>query len=132
VDRLKSYVYSRDYIEKQAGMTGPLIVEGSLEENLRFPGAMSPSLLLQRIGVLPGMPVVEDPSGFQGKKVRLVAGDYDMAHTQEIEGRTIDLLREWGAEAELVWLPDEGLPGHSHYLMAENGFTDVLEVLIKQ
>lgn len=132
VDRSKAYVYSRDYIEKQAGMNGPLVPEGALESALRFPDAMAPRLLLQRIGVLAGMPVVEDPAGFQGKKVRLIAGDFDMAHTREIELRTVDLLRSWGADADLVWLPDEGLPGHSHYVMVEKGAAEVLDVVTAQ
>lgn len=132
VDRSKPYVYSRDYIEKQAGMDGPLVVEGSLEQALRFPGAMAPMMLLQRIGVLPGMPVVEDPAGFRGRKIRLVAGDHDMAHTREIDGRTVELLRSWGADADLVWLADEGLPGHSHYLMAERGNAEVLAIVEQQ
>lgn len=132
VDRSKAYVYSREYIEKQAGMDGPLILEGSLEQALRFPGAMAPKMLLQRIGVLEGMPVVVDPSRFQGKKIRLVSGDHDLAHTREIDGRTGELLRSWGADADLVWLADEGLPGHSHYLMAERNNAEVLAIVEKQ
>jgi len=132
VDRTKAYVYSRDYIEKQAGMDGPLIVEGSLERMLRFPDAMAPRLLLQRIGVLEGMPIVQNPAGFAGKKVRLIAGDHDMAHTREIEDRTVELLRSWGADAELVWLADEGLDGHSHFLMVERKAAEALAVVERQ
>lgn len=132
VDRTKAYVYSRDYIEKQAGMDGPLVVEGSLERMMRFPDAMAPRLLLQRIGVLEGMPVVRDSAGFAGKRVRLIAGDHDMAHTREIEDRTVELLLAWGADAELVWLADEGLGGHSHFLMVERKADEVLAVVEKQ
>ena len=127
VDRERPYAYGADYMEKQAGIDGPLIVPGSAEAMRRFPGAMPPRLVLQRIGAIDGMPIVEDTSGFRGKIIRLVAGDHDRAHTKEIELRTVGLLREWGADADLVWLADEGLPGHSHYLMIERGHREVLD-----
>ncbi|MGY1812302.1 alpha/beta hydrolase family protein [Blastococcus sp. SYSU D00820] len=132
VDRTRPYVYSREYMEKQAGGDGPLIDPEWREGMLRHPGAMAPRLLLQRVGVLDGMPVIEDTTGFQGKTVRLVAGDHDLAHTREIENRTVELLRSWGADARLVWLADEGLPGHSHWLTRERNYQDVLAVVRRQ
>jgi pimeloyl-ACP methyl ester carboxylesterase len=129
VDRTKPYVYSRDYMERQAGTDGPLVDPRWREDMMRHPGAMAPRLLLQRVGAIEGMPVVQDTAGFVGKKVRLVAGDHDQAHTQEIETRTVDLLRSWGADAELVWLPDQGLEGHSHWLHRERNSREVLRVV---
>ena len=29
--------------------------------------------------------------------------------------RTVELLCEWGAEAELTWLPDRGIDGNAHF-----------------
>lgn len=132
VDRTKPYVYSTEYMEKQAGTDGPLIEPAWREDMMRYPGAMAPRLLLQRVGAIDGMPVITDTSGFAGKTVRLLAGDHDLAHTREIDGRTVDVLRSWGADADLIWLADEGLPGHSHWLTREHNYQDVLAVVEKQ
>ena len=132
VDRTKPYVYSRDYMEKQASADGPLVPPGAAEDMLRYPGAMAPRLLLQRIGAIDGMPVINETAGFAGKKIRLLAGDHDMAHTKALELRTVELLRKWGADADLIWLADEGLVGHSHWLTGERNYQDVLAVVEKQ
>jgi hypothetical protein len=89
-------------------------------------------MLLQRLGVVPGMPRVEEPAGFAGKPVRLIAGDQDPAHTRAIEERTIALLREWGAQADLVWLADRGIEGNGHFLFFEDNSDDLLEVVVEQ
>ena len=93
---------------------------------------LPPRMLLQRLGVLDGMPRVDQPAGFQGKPIRLVAGGEDPAHTRAIEDRTVDLLRGWGAEAELVWLPERGFDGSGHFLMLESNSDAVLEVVAEQ
>lgn len=132
VDRMKPYVYSKEYMQRQAGGDGPHIVPEAAEAALRFPSALAPRLLLQRIGVIDGMPVIADTAGFSNKTIRLIAGDHDLAHTREIETRTVELLRSWGADAELVWLADEGLTGHSHWLMRERNNEEVLAVVERQ
>jgi hypothetical protein len=89
-------------------------------------------MLLQRLGVLDGMPIVDQPAGFEGKRIRLIAGGEDPAHTREIEDRTIGLLRGWGADAELIWLPERGIEGNAHFLMSEENSDEILDVLEEQ
>ena len=76
--------------------------------------------------------MVDRPAGFEGKRIRLVAGGEDPAHTRAIEDRTVDLLRGWGADAELIWLPDLGFEGNGHFLMFEDNSEEVLEVVAEQ
>jgi hypothetical protein len=95
-------------------------------------GAISPRMLLQRVGVVAGMPTITDPSGFAGKRIRLVAGGEDPAHTREIEERTAALLRSWGADAAAVCLPDRGIAGNGHYLPGELNHEEVLDIVVEQ
>ncbi len=129
VDRRRPYLYEDAYIHDQA-------IAGSTRFPMEHVGAMRaglvglpPTMLLQRLGVVPGLPVVQDPSGFAGKPIRLLAGAEDPAHTHTIESRTAEVLRGWGADAELVWLPDRGIHGNGHFLMFETNSDEVLEVL---
>ncbi|WP_104177533.1 alpha/beta hydrolase [Cryobacterium sp. Y50] len=132
VDRRTPYTYGDSYINDQAiaGSTQfdpewlPILKAGV--------GSMSPRMLLQRVGAIPGMPVIESVKGFEGKRIRLLAGSEDPAHTLELERRTAQLLTSWGADAEVVWLADEGLEGNGHYLPRERNYLEVLDIVTKQ
>jgi hypothetical protein len=75
---------------------------------------------------------VADTAGFAGLTVRLIAGTEDPAHTQAIEQSTVDLLRSWGSEAELIWLGDRGISGNGHFMMFEDNNAQVLDVIAEQ
>jgi pimeloyl-ACP methyl ester carboxylesterase len=130
VDTGAPYLYEDAYIRDQA-----------IADSTRFPVdrvaafraglvPLPPRMVLQRLGVLEGMPLVDDPSGFEGTRVRLIAGDRDPAHTRSIEDRTVGQLREWGADAELIWLPSRGIVGNGHFLFLELNSEDVLELAL--
>ena len=89
-------------------------------------------MILQRAGVMPGMPIIEKTEGFKGKRIRLVAGSEDPAHTRAIEQRTADLLSSWGADAKVIWLPDHGIVGNGHFLPFELNHEQILEVIVKE
>lgn len=130
VDRSRPYTYESQYFAKQS-------VAGSKHFDPawlpRMGGSvMGPMQLLQRVGAIPGMPTIERTASFAAKRVRLMAGNEDPAHTLRIETRTAGLLRSWGADAEVVWLPDEGIVGNGHYLPGELNYLDVLSVVEKQ
>ena len=93
---------------------------------------MAPKVVLQKIGVLEGFPTIHDTGPFEHLAVRMIAGDCDPAHTREVEQRTMDLLLSWGADAEMVWLPDRGISGNGHFVYAEDNSDDVLEVVQQQ
>jgi hypothetical protein len=132
VDRTVMNLYEDAYVYRQ-GIAGSTRFPMDRVDAMRasFVG-LPPRMLLQRLGVLPGMPRIAEPAGFAGKPVRLIAGDQDPAHTREIEDRTIDLLREWGAQAELVWLADRGIVGNGHFLFFEDNSDDLLDVVVEQ
>jgi pimeloyl-ACP methyl ester carboxylesterase len=132
VDRRVMNLYGDGYIYQQGIATStrfPMEKVDALRAGLV---GLPPKMLLQRLGVLEGMPVVDEPAGFEGKRIRLVAGGEDPAHTRAIEDRTIDLLRGWGADAELVWLPELGFEGNGHFLMFEANSDEILEVVADQ
>src|SRR5438034_1053075 len=83
-------------------------------------------------GVVDGMPGVTDPQGFRGKPIRLLTGGEDPAHTRAIEERTVATLREWGADAELTWLPDLGIEGNGHFMFFEENSDELVDVLVDQ
>jgi pimeloyl-ACP methyl ester carboxylesterase len=132
VDRRVMNLYGDGYIYQQGIATSTRFPMDKVEELRAALVGLPPKMLLQRLGVLEGMPVVDQPAGFEGKRVRLVAGGEDPAHTRAIEDRTIDLLRGWGADAELVWLPELGFEGNGHFLMLEANSDEILEVVADQ
>jgi len=132
LDRRKPYVYEDAYIYKQAiGASKRFPVDAVASMRAGFSG-ISPLMVLQRTGVMPGMPVIEKPAGFKGKRIRLVAGSEDPAHTLEIETRTADLLSSWGADAKVVWLAERGIVGNGHMLALELNHEAILEVLVEE
>jgi pimeloyl-ACP methyl ester carboxylesterase len=129
VDRRRTYLYEDAYIYNQAIATSTRFPMDAVPAMRAGLVGLPPRMLLQRLGVMPGMPVVDDPAGFEGMPVRLLAGGEDPAHTHEIETRTLEQLRSWGANAELVWLPDLGIEGNAHFLMSEENSDEILGVL---
>jgi pimeloyl-ACP methyl ester carboxylesterase len=131
VDRRIMNLYGDAYIYGQGIATSTRFPRQHVDRLRAGLLGLPPRMLLQRLGVLEGMPVVDDPTGFRGKPIRLLTGGEDPAHTREIEERTLGLLREWGADAELIWLPDRGIHGNGHFLFAEENSDELLEILVE-
>lgn len=132
VDRRVMNLYGDDYVYRQGIATSTRFpMERVAETRAGFVG-LPPRMLLQRLGVEPGMPRVEDGAGFQGKPIRLLTGGEDPAHTRAIEERTVDLLNGWGAEAELTWLPDLDIDGNGHFMFFESNSDELLDVVCDQ
>lgn len=132
VDRRKPYVYEASYVERQGVADSERFPREAIPQLFAGHQGMSPKMLLQRVGLVPGMPIIEKTDSFAGKRIRLMAGDRDPAHPRALEQRTVDCLCSWGADATLVWLPDRGLAGNGHYLMGESNSEDVLEIFVEQ
>lgn len=132
VDRGRGYVYEDDYVEKQAIATSTRFPRHLVERFRAGFAPIPPRMVLQRTGVLEGLPRVENPAGFAGKRIRLIAGTEDPMHTHAIETATAELLRGWGAEVELCWLADRGIEGNGHFLYLEDNRDQVLDVLAEQ
>jgi hypothetical protein len=132
VDREIPYLYEDSYIYEQGIATStrfPVEAVGAMRAGLV---GLPPRMILQRLGVDEGMPLVDNPAAFSGKRIRLVTGGEDPAHTRKIDERTVELLRSWGADAELVWLPDRGIEGNGHFMFMERNSDELLEILIEQ
>jgi len=132
VDRRVMNLYGDGYIYQQGIATSTRFPRDMVDEFRAGLVGLPPKMLLQRLGVLEGMPIVDQPAGFEGKRIRLIAGGEDPAHTRDIEDRTIGLLRGWGADAELIWLPDRGIEGNAHFLFSEENSDEILDVLVEQ
>jgi len=132
IDRSRGYLYEDEYIYQQAIASSKRFPMGLVERMRASLVPLPPKMLLQRMGVIPGMPVVQNTRGFRGLGVRLVAGSEDPAHTLSIERATAELLLQWGAEVEVVWLPDRGIEGNGHFLFFEDNADQVLDVIAEQ
>jgi pimeloyl-ACP methyl ester carboxylesterase len=86
---------------------------------------LPPLTLLQRLGAEGGLPKVEHTEAFRGAAVHYVTGTEDPAHTPEIEEETIELLRQWGAHAQLHWFE-----GNGHFLFLEDNSDEILEHVV--
>lgn len=131
VDRRVMNLYGDGYIYQQGIATSTRFPMDAVDRMRAGLVGLPPKMLLQRLGVLEGMPGVDRPEGFVGKRIRLLTGGEDPAHTKAIEERTVALLREWGADAELVWLPDRGIEGNAHFLMFEENSDALLEIVVE-
>ncbi len=132
VDRRVMNLYGDGYVFQQGIATSTRFpMERVAELRASFVG-LPPRMLLQRLGVEPGMPTIDSGAGFAGTPIRLLASAEDPAHTRAIEERTLGLLRGWGAEAELVWLPDLGIEGNGHFMFLEQNSDELLEVVATQ
>jgi pimeloyl-ACP methyl ester carboxylesterase len=132
VDRRVMNLYGDNYIYQQGIATSTRFPRDRVDEVRAALVGLPPKMLLQRLGVLEGMPIVDQPAGFKNKPIRLIAGGEDPAHTHVIEERTVGLLRDWGSSVELVWLPDLGIHGNGHFLFLEENSDELLDVLIEQ
>ncbi len=132
VDRRRPYLYEDSYIYEQALATSTRFPRACVDAMRAGLVGLPPRMLLQRLGVLAGMPSVVDPSGFRGKPIRLLTGGEDPAHTRAIEERTLATLQGWGADAELTWLPDLGIEGNGHFMFFEENSDELVEVLVDQ
>jgi pimeloyl-ACP methyl ester carboxylesterase len=132
VDRRVMNLYGDGYIYEQGIATSTRFPRHKIEDARAAFVGLPPKMLLQRLGVLEGMPIVDQPAGFEGKPIRLMTGGEDPAHTREIEDRTVGLLSGWGADVELVWLPDLGIHGNGHFMFLEENSDELLDVLVTQ
>lgn len=129
VDANAPYVYEDGYVEHQAIGSSTRFPRESEDVFRASLVPLPPRMVLERLGVLAGMPRIDDAGGFAGMPIRLVAGDRDPAHTREIEERTVAQLHEWGSDAELIWLPERGIEGNGHFLFLERNSDEVLDVV---
>lgn len=129
VRRDRPYRYGDSYLLGQGIATSKRFPWEHLDAQRSSSVPLSPRLAIQRLGYDGGLPAVEDPSKFAGMWVRWIAGPEDPAHTLEIESPAIELLTSWGADAQMVWLPDRGIEGNGHFLMAENNSDEILGLI---
>lgn len=132
VDRRRAYLYEDAYVYEQGIATSTRFPRAHVDAMRAGFVGLPPRMLLQRLGVLDGMPRIADPAGFRGKSIRLLTGGEDPAHTRAIDERTAGMLREWGADVELTWLPDLGIDGNGHFMFFEENSDELVDVLVDQ
>lgn len=129
VRRDRLYRYDDAYVYDQALATSTRFPRDRVDVFRASLVGIPPRVLLQRLGLDGGLPRVERTDAFAGLRVRLVAGTEDPAHTRAIDTRTIELLRFWNADAELVFLGDRGIDGNGHFLFHESNSDEILELV---
>lgn len=132
IDRTRGYLYEDDYIYNQAIGSSTRFPMDKVEQMRAGLVGLPPTMLQQRIGVLPGLPAVEDTSTFAGVPIRLLAGSEDPAHRPETEQATAAQFREWGAAVSVVALSDLGMKGNGHFIFFEDNERDVLDAIDRQ
>ncbi|MFC8671008.1 hypothetical protein [Streptomyces sp. NPDC057199] len=66
------------------------------------------------------------------KQIRSMAGMEDPIHTRSIESATVELLRDWGADARLSQLGDHCADRNGHLLFWQHDQAQLLDVLGEQ
>lgn len=132
VDRERGYIYEDGYVYNQGIATSTRFPMDKVAELRSGFVGLSPTMLQQRIGVVPGLPSVASTESFQGVPIRLVSGTEDPAHTYETEKATAEQFRGWGADVELAALKDRDIVGNGHFLFFEDNEREVLEIVASQ
>jgi pimeloyl-ACP methyl ester carboxylesterase len=132
VRRDRLYHYSDAYVYDQ-GLAGSTRFPRELVSTLRA-GLLGipPRAILQRLGHDGGLPRVERTDAFRGLRVLYLTGTEDPAHTREIDAETVELLRSWGADADLLFLADHGIVGNGHFLFLEENSDELLELALAE
>jgi pimeloyl-ACP methyl ester carboxylesterase len=129
VDRGRGYLYEDGYVYHQAIATSTRFPSSRVPALRTSFSGLPPKMLLQRIGVLPGLPAVSSTAAFKDVPIRLISGTEDPAHTPSTEEKTAEQLRGWGADASVV---DLGFRGNGHFLFYEDNEAEVFEVVAGQ
>lgn len=132
VRRDRLYHYGDAYVNEQALAGSIRFPRGELDAFRASLVGIPPRVLLQRFGHDGGLPRVERTEAFEGLRVLYFTGPEDPAHTREIDARTIELLRTWGADAELLFLADRGIDGNGHFLFLEDNSDELLELALAE
>ncbi|HKP17322.1 MAG TPA: alpha/beta fold hydrolase [Gaiellaceae bacterium] len=132
VRRDRLYHYSDAYVYDQ-GLAGSTRFPRERVDALRA-GLLGipPRAILQRLGHDGGLPRVERTDAFAGLRVLYLTGPQDPAHTREIDQATVDLLRSWGADADLLFLADRGIEGNGHFLFLEDNSDELLDLALAE
>ena len=132
VRRDRLYLYSDAYITQQGIATSTRFPRELIDVFRRTLIGIPPKLALQRLGADGGVPPVVDHHKFSGLWVRDITGSEDPAHTRAIEEKTVNLLADWSADAELIYLPDRGIEGNGHFFFLEENSDTILELRINE
>ncbi len=127
VRRDRAYHYSGAYVLGQAIAGSTRFPRDHVQE---FRGGLlgiPPLVILQRLGLEGGLPCVTRTARFEGLRVRFVTGAEDPAHTRAIEQATTDLLRSWGADAEVAFLDEHGIDGNGHFFFIEENSDEIFD-----
>ncbi len=130
LDKVKSNVASRAFVEKKLVGASRFFPVGKIDEYHASLSAIPPRLLIERQNIHGAQVRVEDPSRLRGKPVFVVTGSEDVDHARDIDGAIVDWLNANGARAEFHFLADHGVAGNGHMLMMENNADAIADVII--
>jgi len=82
--------------------------------------AIPPRLIYQRLNVRGAQLKIERFENFHAKPILLMTGSNDIDHPRALDEGTAAWLREKGAAAEFIYLPDLGISGNGHMMMMED------------
>ena len=90
---------------------------------------LPPRLLAQRLNWRGSALSVAEDARFDGKRVLIVTGQSDVAHSRSEDGGTAAFLADRGAAVEFLWLGDLGITGNGHYLMYEDNSDEIADLI---
>lgn len=92
--------------------------------------AVPPRLLYERQNIHGGQIRVSDLSVFAGLPVLVMTGSDDTDHPREIDAAVVDWLKDAGADATFMWLPDHGIDGNGHMVMMEDNSDRLADMIV--
>lgn len=89
-----------------------------------------PRCIAEGLNVGGAKPSVRDTTRLLAKRVLVVTGGVDTDHPRDLDEAIVEWLRDAGALAEFISLPDRGIDGNGHMLMLERNSDEIVELII--
>jgi pimeloyl-ACP methyl ester carboxylesterase len=83
-------------------------------------GTIAPRLIYERLNVRSAQLKIERFDNFRAKPILILTGSHDLDHPRALDEKTAEWLKEKGAAAEFIYLPDLGIHGNGHMMMMED------------
>lgn len=88
-----------------------------------------PRLMAERLNYRGAALSIDHDADLSGKRVLIVTGTCDAAHSRNDDGGTAEFLKARGADVQFLWLGDFGILGNGHYLMYEDNSEEIAALI---
>ncbi len=130
LSKREPYRATADFIAQKIVGDGGRFARAGIPVLTAAMGAIAPRLIQQRLNVHGAQLKIQRFENFRGKPILIVTGSHDLDHPRALDEGTAVWLKEKGAAAEFIYLPDRGITGNGHVMMMEDNSDALADLVI--